>query len=136
MTEAIAWPCGIVSLKSDSESFGNIIELLNAVDSLGLLLGVHEAAEGSLEVFSAWAVGHTSETPAVPVDLASLRVECGLLASFFLKLLGVHTFQSGILGSLGLLGGPFLPNLGSDRIESLRVGIFAILFADRRKKRD
>lgn len=115
----------------------NILELLNAVDALGLLLGKHEAAEGSLEVFSAWTVGHTSETRAVPVNLAGFRVECGLLASFFLKLLGVHTsFQSGGLGTLGLLSGAFLPNLGGDRIESLGVGIFAILFADRRKKRD
>lgn len=101
----------------------NILELLNAVNALGFLLGVHEAAEGTLEVLSAGSVCHATKTRAVPVDLASLRVECGLLASLILELLGLRS-------------GPFLPDLGSDGIEGLGVGIFAILFADRRKKRD
>jgi hypothetical protein len=111
----------------------NILELLNAVNALGLLLGVDEAAERSLEVLSAWPVGHATEARAVPVDLASLRVECGLLASLFLKLLGVQTtFQSGGLGRLR--GGAFLTDLGSNGVEGLGGGIIAILLFGREER--
>lgn len=112
----------------------NILELLDAVNALGFLLGVDEAAERSLEVLSARTVSHTTEARAVPVDLASLGVECSLLASLFLKLLGVQTtFQSGGLGSLR--GGAFLADLGSNGIEGLGAGVIVILLF-RREERD
>jgi hypothetical protein len=111
----------------------NILELLNAVNALGLLLGVDEAAERSLEVLSAWPVGHATEARAVPVDFSSLRVECGLLASLFLKLLGVQTtFQSGGLGRLR--GGAFLTDLRSNGVEGLGGGIIAILLFGREER--
>lgn len=91
----------------------NVLELVNAIHALGLLLGIHETAECSLEVLSTWAVGHTTQAWAVPVDLTGLRVEGGLLSGFLLELSRVHTtFQS--LGSR-----PLFPDLGGNGVESL-----------------
>lgn len=82
-------------------------------------------------------MGHASETRAVPVDLTGLRVESSLLAGLFLELLRIQaTFQSSRLALLGLLGSSFLPDLGSNGVEGLGVGIVTILFPDRRKDRD
>lgn len=66
----------------------NALELFNAVHALRLLGGVHEAAEGSLELLAARAVGHPAQARAVPVDLAGLGVERGLLVGFVLEFLG------------------------------------------------
>lgn len=60
------------------------LELFHALDALGLGLAVHEARECSAEFFSAGPVGHPTETRAVPVDLASFRVEgCTVAGLFF-----------------------------------------------------
>lgn len=59
----------------------DVLELLNAVNTLRLLLGVDEAAESRLELLTTRAVGHTTQTWAVPVDLSGLRVEGSFLAA-------------------------------------------------------
>jgi hypothetical protein len=59
----------------------DVLELVNAVHALGLLIREDEAAECRLELLSTRAVGHATQTRAVPVDLASLGVESTLLAS-------------------------------------------------------
>jgi hypothetical protein len=58
----------------------DILELVNTVHPLGLFRGVNEAAESGLELLAARSMGHATEAWAVPVDLASLGVECALLA--------------------------------------------------------
>lgn len=93
--------------------YGNALELVNAVDALGLLLRVHEAAKGGLELLSARSVGHTTQAWAVPVDLASLRVKRGTLATLLLELLG---------------GSPLFPDLGGDGVESLGGGLGGVIF--------
>lgn len=67
-----------VHLRVGAEALLHPPELLDAVLAFRLLLGVDEAAEGGLELLSAHAVGHASETWAVPVDLPRLWVEGGL----------------------------------------------------------
>lgn len=82
-------------------------------------------------------MGHASKARAIPVDLTGLRVECGLLTSFLLELLGVQsTLKSSGLALLGLRGSPFLPNLGSNGVEGLGLGIIASLFANGSKDGD
>lgn len=71
----------------------NELELVNAVHALGFFRGVHKAAERSLELLAARTVSHAAQAWAVPVDLASLGVEGGFLASFVFKFLG--RLQSG-----------------------------------------
>lgn len=57
----------------------DVLELLDTVHTLGLLGRVHKAAERSLELLAAGAVGHTTQARAIPVDLSSLGVESALL---------------------------------------------------------
>jgi hypothetical protein len=56
-----------------------VLELVNALHALGLFCGEDEAAERGLELLSTRSVGHAAEAWAIPVDLASLRVERPLL---------------------------------------------------------
>lgn len=67
---------------------GYVLELLNAVNTLRLLRGVHKAAKSSLELLTARSVGHTAQARAVPVNLAGLGVEGAFLAGLGLELLG------------------------------------------------
>lgn len=62
----------------------NSLELLNTVNTLRLLIRVYKAAKRRLELLSAWSVGHTTQTRAVPVNLAGLRVKRSLLTGFLL----------------------------------------------------
>lgn len=59
----------------------DVLELLNAVHTLGLLIREHEAAESSLELLATRTMGHATQARAVPVNLSSLGVESALLAS-------------------------------------------------------
>jgi hypothetical protein len=106
-----------------------VLELVNAVHALGLLLGINETAECSLEIFSTWAVGHATQARAVPVDLTGLRVERGLLSGLLLKFLRVHaTFQR-------LGGRPLFPDLGGNGVESFG-GCWGIFFLQMSEDRD
>lgn len=87
------------------DSFGYLRELLNAVHALGLLGGVDEAAESSLELLAARAVSHAAQARAVPVDLASLGVEGALGIGLLLE---------------SLRGGA---SLGDDTLSGLRLGL-------------
>jgi hypothetical protein len=108
----------------------NVLELLNALNTLGLLVRVHEAGECCPELLSARAVGHTAQAWAVPVDLASLRVKSGRLGGLLRvnSNLGVH-LNGSIGGSSDLRGrridlrlrpgsGLLFTDLGGDRLES------------------
>lgn len=66
----------------------NLLELVNALNALGLLFAVDEAAEGRLELLTAGTVGHAAQAGAVPVDLSGLGVESTLLGGFLLEGLG------------------------------------------------
>lgn len=66
------------------------LELINTIHPLGLLLGVNKAAKSCLELLAARPVGHATQTRAVPVNLAGLRVERCFLACFFFEVGGVH----------------------------------------------
>ena len=63
----------------------DVLELIDAVHALGLLGGVHEAAECRLELLTTRAMGHAAQTWAIPIDLACLRVECALLICLFFE---------------------------------------------------
>lgn len=118
----------------------NVLELLNAIDALGLLVRVHEAGECCPELLSARAVGHTAQAWAVPVDLASLRIESGRLWGLLRvnSNLGVHLHSSSIGGRrIGLRlrpgNGLLFTDLGSDRVESGEgriIGFFRLRLAD------
>lgn len=112
----------LAAAKSDLEYS---LELLNAVNTLGLLRGVHEAAECRLEFLSARAVGHATQARAIPVDLASLRVERSFLTSFLLESPSIYaTLQAirfrGWWCWLRLrMGDLLLPDLRGDGVEGL-----------------
>lgn len=62
----------------------NVLELVDAVHSLGLLLGVHKTAKRRLELFTTRPVSHTAQTRTIPIDLSGFRVESALLIRFLL----------------------------------------------------
>lgn len=68
-----------VDVRVLAEALLHAAELVDAIDALGLGLGVDKAREGRLEVLAAGPVGHAAEARAVPVDLARFRVERRLL---------------------------------------------------------
>jgi len=63
----------------------DLLELVNAVHALGLLGGVHEAAERRLELLTTRTMSHAAQTWAIPIDLACFRVESALLVCLFLE---------------------------------------------------
>ena len=60
------------------------LELLNAINTLRVLLRVHKARERLAELHTANTMRHASKTGTVPVDLAGDRVERPARAAFVL----------------------------------------------------
>ena len=72
------------------ETLLHAFELLHALNTLRLRIGVDETAESGAELLPAWSVGHTTKTRAVPVDLAGFGVEsCTVAGTFFTFSVGV-----------------------------------------------
>lgn len=63
----------------------DLLELFNAVHTLGLFGRVDEAAKCRLELFATRTVGHATKTRAVPVDLAGFGIECALLVGLLFQ---------------------------------------------------
>ena len=58
-----------------SEAILHRLELLDAVDPLGLLLRIHETGKRLAELHPAGTVGHPAEARTVPVDFPGDGVE-------------------------------------------------------------
>ena len=107
--------------------------------ALRLFLREDETAEGRAELLAARAVCHAAETWAVPVDLASLLVECSLLSCLLLQLFrrpwrgfvgaGHLTVNC---GCCGLRGGGLFPGL----CFGLGLGLRLSLCCDRVESRE
>lgn len=67
-----------INLGVATETVLHVLELVNAVDTLGLGFGENEAAECLLEFLATWAIGHAAKTGAIPVDLSRPFIESGL----------------------------------------------------------
>lgn len=61
----------------------NVLEILDAIHAFGIFFREHKAAESGAKFFPAGSMRHAPQTRAVPVDLASLFIECAFLRRFF-----------------------------------------------------
>lgn len=74
-----------VNIRVLSEAILHRLEVFNAVHPLRLLLREDKTAKCRAELLPARTMRHPTETRAVPVDFASLLVECPLFSRFFLQ---------------------------------------------------